>query len=46
MNWGDGVGIVTLCLAIYLLTKWEKGHQDHLLRRVEKADQTKTMIAR
>jgi len=30
MNWGDGVFIVTLYWAINLLTKREKGHQDHL----------------
>ena len=46
MKRGDGVGIVTLCLPTDRLTKREKGHQDHLLRKLEKADQTKTMIAR
>ena len=46
MKWGDGVGIVTLCLTIYFLTKREKGHKDHLLRKLQKADQTKGMIAR
>jgi len=45
MKWGDGVSTVTLCLAIDLLMKWEKGHQDHLLRKVENAEQTKTMMA-
>jgi len=49
MKWGDGVGIVTLCLAILaiaLLTKQEKGHQDRLLWKVENAEQTKMMMAR
>jgi hypothetical protein len=41
MKWRDGV---TLGLAIDV-TKREKGHPDHL-RNVEKAEQTKTMMAR
>jgi hypothetical protein len=45
MNRGDSAGIVTLYLAIYL-AKWENGHQDHLLRKVKKSDQKKTVIAR
>jgi len=40
------VAAMTLCLAIDLLTKREKGHQDHLLRKMEKAELKKTMIAR
>ena len=32
---GDGVAIVTLCLAIDLLTKREKGHQDRLRKSGE-----------
>ena len=45
MKGADSVGIVTLCLAIDL-TKREKVHQDHHLRKVEKAERTKMMMAR
>ena len=34
-NDGDSVAIVTLCLAIDLLTKREKGHQDRLRKSGE-----------
>jgi len=46
MKCGDGVGIVTLYLAIDLLTKREKGYQDRLLRKMEKTEQMKMMVAR
>ena len=42
----NGVGIVTMWLAINLLTKREKGHQSLLLRKAEKAEQKETMMAR
>jgi len=46
MNWGDGVEIVTLWLAIGLLMQRNKTNQEHLLRKVEKAEQMKTMVGR
>jgi len=45
MNWGDDVGIVTVRLAVDLLTKREKTNQEHPLRKVEKAEQKKTIMA-
>ena len=46
MNWDDGIGIVTLWLTIERLTKQDRDNEEQFPRKVEKAEQTETMMAR
>ena len=38
MNWDDGIGIVTLWLAIERLTKQDRDNEEQFPRKVEKAE--------